>query len=193
MSGTVNLTAGGMKKSGTASLTANADGSGNASFSFADGSSRTEAYSGYGVAPRCQWAGADGVQHAIDPYNCALVGPWFLPQMSLLSPNSQPNLGYAANGSTLGIYRASTLFPLPAQTIETISLNTLQVDPVTYLVTTASFTEYSDRTPASTASGTVTFGSYATYKNVAIPTSITRQINSSTYLSLTITSAAIQN
>lgn len=207
LSGEATYFAGGLKDSGTASLTAADDGSSQMQLVLSDTGRITEAQTGTGSSARCQWSGGDGVSHSVDVANCWRPALWFLPalslQPSLLSKSTEQtfaDLGQTTVGSGTAVYRglqgqivpsgASLSKPTVTDRIKRSTVN-LGLDPKSYLPAVLAYSVHPNNGAPISIAIEVHYSDYRTVAGAQIPFHIERYVNGSLQLDIIVSSATI--
>jgi len=203
LTGTASWTAGSLQDSGTATLSASADGSSSQmQLALTTSGQKTLTQAGAGSSADCTWSGADGVAHEISVGNCWKPQVWFLPALTL-QPTVIPSyvnfadLGAGTVGFTQNTYRHlqgqlnfNGLSAPLATMIPQQSTSDLGLDPNTLLpaVLSYSLTPDSGGTPIAIE---IHYSNYQAVNGVQVPFLIERYINGSLQLSITVSSVQI--
>ena len=203
LSGDAKWYAGSTQDSGTANLIASADGSSQMQLALGALGQKTETQTGSGSSAICQWAGADGVAHAISADNCWKPVLWFLPALSL-QPSLLPSnlgivdLGTSTVGSSTNVYRHlqsqlvfSGLPDMMTNDIMKQSTTDLGLDPETLLPAVLAYSVRPDNGAPVTITIEVHYSDYRVVNGVQIPFLIQRYVNGSLQLEVSISSAEI--
>jgi hypothetical protein len=203
LTGTATWHSGSLEDSGTVTLTASADGSSQMHLELASMGERTESQAGSGLRASCQWAGADGVTHAVQATNCWRPAVWFLPAISL-QPSLLPvylgavDLGMGTVGSSADTYRhlqtqlAFSGLPSSISTrVTQHSITDLGLDPTTLLPAVLSYTVQPDSGAQTSVAIHVLYSDYRAVNGVRIPFHIQRYLSGSLQLDIVINSAQI--
>ena len=190
--------AGSDDETGTATLTASADGSLSMQLQLPK-SSRLESQTSFSSGQSCTWTGADGVEHVMPLHNCAGSMAWFLPSVALLG-SRQPSevittITQAANSPFVDVLQQqqpqiSTSASLTAL-LTHLSISHLYLDPVTFLPSALSFNTHPDDNSGTDIPVHVVFTNYQQVNGVMIPYRIQRYVNGSLNLDLIVTQAAV--
>jgi hypothetical protein len=203
LSGTARWYAGGSEDSGSANLTASMDGSSQLQLQLAVSGARIETQTGTGLSSVCQWSGADGVPHSIDPGNCWRPAVWFFPafsfQPALLASNFHVvDLGSGAVGSSSNVYRhlqgqlAFNSLPSSLSTDLTQQSTTdIGLDPTSLLPAVLSYSVRPDDGAPTSIAVEIRYSDYHVVDGVEIPYLIQRYINGSLELAITVSSVKI--
>jgi hypothetical protein len=199
----VTLHAGSLEDSGSAILTASADGSWETRFSFSKHGQRTSSRAATEGQRSCQWSDSDGTAHDSNG-NCWAALVWFLPQISL-----QPGLiAPAITTSDLGAMASATGAKYVIQNqiapsrkdasaaasplIQYQSTTRLSLDPASMLPQKLNFFELSD-SGKQQISVEVRFSRFQSFSGLIIPTHIERYLNGGLELSIDVAQAVILN
>lgn len=201
LSGNVTLQAGSLHDTGSATLTASADGTWKSQFTFSQIGQRTESRTATEGQRDCEWAGADGVIHE-GTGGCWTALVWFLPQISfqpslipatLISSdqgNTQTSAGtrrVVASQLILGSKEASTS---ASTMIQKQSSTVLSLDPTALIPLSLDFKQPSDSGTAQIAVK-VRYSAYKSLSGVFIPAHIERYLNGGLELTIDITQASL--
>jgi hypothetical protein len=204
LSGAATLQAGSLQDSGTATLTAAADGSAQIQLALSSTGTRTETQTAANANRICQWSGSDGEVHDTSGANCLTAIDWFLPQIILqpTTPLSILSANYAGVQSTewgdchvftnqvnLGSKLANAA---AVARIQRQSSTTLYLDSSTALPKVMRYQLVSDAGNRQIAVE-VRYSAYRTLSGVSIPSHIERYLNGSLELTFDITQATIMN
>jgi hypothetical protein len=197
-SGSVVRTVGNDQESGTITLQSSGNTSSQIQISTGQGNrSETRSWATDGSGPLGQWTGLNGQQHQMAQQNCWTDAVWFFPALSLLSDTADPTLTFVDlgqeqyNGDTvehIQAYRSQSLFPPPVQQASTVDYF---LDSQTALPVGMAFSIYSDTSAGSSVPVSLIFSQYQTVDGVQVPFQVSRSLNGSPYLQITLTSAAI--
>jgi len=203
LSGNAIWHTGNLEDSGAATLTASSDGSSLMQLVLASAGQRAEIQTGSGLDATCQWAGADGVSHAINSVSCGRPVIWFMPTLSLQPSLLPSDLGVADLGmGTVGavantcrhLQSQLTLSgsPDPVSTdIAQMSKTDIGIAPNSLLPEVLVYSARPDGGAAIAIAVEVHFSDYRTVAGVQIPFLIQRYVNGSLQLELHLSSAEI--
>ena len=162
--------------------------------------SRTEIYSGHHEQPACAWTGTDKVPHDMGAHNCWTVGPWFFPNVSLLSGQQQARnlLSYAGqearDGSAVEHIQIRRAFASPTKAaldlVNRVSTVDLYLDSVTKLPVSLAYFIHPGGDARRDIPIEVRFSDYRDVAGIKAPFHIEKLMNGSTILEISITSAA---
>lgn len=188
--------------SGSAKLTASADGSFEMQLSLSSGGQRTETKT-VGSSTNCQWTGPDGVAQNEDLRNCLKPMVWFLPSISLqpaaLSRElSVVDLGEGTVGSSEARYHhlqsqlSMVSYPNKiASELVQLSTTDLGLEPISELPAVLAYTIHPSNTALQPITVEVYYSDYHAVNGVQIPFLIQRYYNGALQLEIHIDSAKI--
>jgi hypothetical protein len=203
LSGNATWYAGNLEDTGTVILTASSDGSTQMQLALAATGQKTESQTGSGLSATCQWAGANGVAHAVNSVSCGRPVPWFLPSLSLQPSLLSSNLGVADLG--MGTVGASTNThrhlqgqltfngtpdALTADAIQ-MSKTDIGLNPTSLLPAVLSYSVRPDSGAPIAIAIEVRYSNYRAVSGVQIPFLIQRYVNGSLQLEVHVSSAEI--
>jgi hypothetical protein len=203
LTGSATWYAGSLEDAGTVNLTASTDGSSSMQLVLSTSGQRTETTTGIGTSANCQWAGNDGVAHAVSSGNCWRPALWFLPAMWLQSQTLASNLsisdlGTGSVGSGENSYRHlqgqfsfSDLPDAVANDLTLQSIADIGLDSTTMLPTVMTYAVMPDGGAATPVSVEIDYSDYRMVNGAQVPFSIKRFVNGSLQLAITVTSAQI--
>ena len=190
--------AGSDDETGSATLTASADGSFSVQLQLPKGS-RVDSQTSFSSGQSCTWTNAAGVEHAMPLHNCAGTMAWFLPSVAFLG-GQQPSevmttITQTANSPFVDVLQQqqpqiSTSASLTAL-LTHLSISHLYLDPVTFLPSALSFNTHPDDNSGTDIPVHVVFTNYQQVNGVMIPYRIQRYVNGSLNLDLIVTQAAV--
>jgi hypothetical protein len=164
---------------------------------------RTESQTGAGTSAGCQWAGADGVGHAVYLDNCWRPELWFLPSLSL-QPSLLPSyfnavdLGVGTVGFSGNAYRHlqsqlvfSNLSTSMSANLAQQSIMDLGLDPTTLLPAVLAYTVRPDNGAQTQIAIEIHYSSYQSVNGVQVPFHIQRYVNGALQLDILISSAQV--
>jgi hypothetical protein len=203
MSGSATWYVGDSEDSGTVDLSASNTGVSQMTLSLATNGQRTETQNGAGPTAICQWAGKDGVVHAVDRNNCWKANLWFYPALSL-QVSALPNylgvadLGTDPVGSSAENYRhiqSQLVFadiPLGITTdVMRQSAADLGLDPISFLPAILAYAVRPDSGAEISIPMEVHYSDYRTVNGVQVPFLIQRYVNGTLQLEIHLSSAEI--
>lgn len=198
LAGTADWIAGSDKGSGTATLTASADGSYSVQLQL-DSGSHMEEQTSFASGPTCSYSGKDAVVHLSAGHNCMNNLAWFIPGVSLFGgkqPISVSALLTAEDNSSQPVlHLRQQLTPIDSLDARTRQLLThlstidLYLDPVSFLPAILDYKIHSDRNAAVDIPVQVLFTNYQTVNGVRIPFRIRRYVDGTLQLDLVVSSA----
>jgi hypothetical protein len=203
LSGDATWHAGSLEDSGTVTLTASPDGSSRMQLFLGASGQRTETRTGTGTGTSCQWAGADGVVHAVDLGNCWRPTVWFLPSISFQPSLPTNSLGFAdlgleAVGSGTTPYRHlrgqlnTSGLPISLSSYLAQQGSTdIGLDPLTLLPAVLAYSICPDSGAQNAIAIEVHYSDYRTIDGVQIPFLIQRYVNGSLQLEIRVNTAQI--
>ncbi len=205
LTGSATLQSGSLQDSGSATLTASADGSWQIQLALAESGQRTESRTAGARENECQWSGNDGVAHEATG-SCFVTVVWFLPQITLQSALASPGLSTSDLGSqqtTDGVRRViqnqlvggvgKSKASVAASTLaQQQSTSSLALDSVTAVPLALRFNVLSDSGTQQIAIE-IRYSNYKTLSGLLVPTHIERYLNGSLELTLDVTQASVLN
>lgn len=203
LSGNATWYTGGSQGSGTVTLVASAGGSWQMQLVVSSIGQRTESQTGAGSNADCQWRGADGVAHEIDPDNCWRPTLWFFPAISLQPSQLSSylvavDLGTGPVGSSANIYRhlqSQLLFTgLPstmATDIAKQSTTNLGLDPTSLFPAVLAYSVRPDSGASTPIAMEIHYSDYRAVNGTQIPFHIQRYVNGYLQLDILLNSAQV--
>jgi hypothetical protein len=198
-SGTVTRTLGGDQQQGSITLQSSGVMTNQLGISTGAGN-LSETRSWDGRRPSGEWTGFDGQQHPMKRFNCWTDAVWFFPALSLLSDYADPNLVFTdlgqiqySGGSAehIQVYRYYSDLPQDLQQlIEALSTVDYYLDSTTALPVAMTFSAHDDSDVHRNVPFAVVFGQYQPVGGIQVPFQVTELLNGSSYLQITVTSAA---
>ena len=150
--------------------------------------------------PGGSWTGFDGVRHPMALHNCWTDAVWFFPALSLLSDYADPNLVFADlgqqqyNGGSvehIQVYRtASGLDPNDLQLLAHLSTVDYYLDSQTALPVAIAFATHPDTDFTVGIPVMAVYTNYTAINGIQTPLQITRSLNGTIMLQVSISSAS---
>lgn len=203
----VNLTAnaewvaGSLHQSGTAQLTAGADGSTSVQLALGQ-ASRTETQTKIDYSRTCSWVDVAGKSHVIHGPNCFVAIPWFAPSLFTRPTGTLPPLLSTTDGGTVSsqseAHQVSYFLQLdgtsPSPTSPMASQSTVQVlyDSKTFLPVSLEYSIHPDNDDSKNIPVRVVFSNYQSVSGLMIPYHIERSVNHTLQLTLDVTNASVE-
>lgn len=181
-------------ESGTATLTANADGSYVVQLELGNGS-RSESQTSFASGQTCSWSGSDGVSRPVAGHNCKGSMAWFMPAVALLGGQQQTTIAttFGPSSTFLDIHQqrpAPSAFSADqAALFARISASDLYLDPSTYLPVGLVYNQHPDNNAGADIPVQVVFTNYQSINGVMLPFHIQQYVNGVLRIDLTVTQA----
>jgi hypothetical protein len=203
LSGNATWHVGSQEDSGSVTLTASSNGSSQMQLSLASAGQRTESQIGSGSGASCQWAGNDGVAHAIQSGACWRPTLWFLPafslQPSLLPANlTVADLGTGTVGASATPYRHLqsrwTVTGAPASLTADVarwSKTDIGLNPTSLLPAVLAYSVRPDNGAPLAIAVEAHYSDYHDVNGVQIPFTIQRYVNGSLQLQISVRTAQV--
>jgi hypothetical protein len=201
LTGTATRSAGSDVESGT--ITLKALGTSYSRYDMSTGSfTRTEdrnlASSG---APQGYWVGPDGSPHAFSMHNCLTDAAWFIPQLSVLSQLSNPNLmvSYVGQETRVGTTVQHLHFAFqspsadPSSMFQVLSAEEVYLDASTFLPVAIAFNTHPDTDAGTNIPIEIDFLNYQTVNGVQVPFHVRKFLNGTLLLDVSIQSAVLNS
>lgn len=198
LSASAEWIAGSDDETGTATLTANADGSFSVQLNLPK-NSRAESQTSFASGQSCTWSGSDGVAHATPPHNCMSSAAWFLPSVAIHGGQQPSQLtttfGAVSISGMLDVEQqrqpsSSTSSDIPAL-FTYLCTTHVYLDANTYLPAALFLNMHPDDNSGSNIPMHVVFSNYKPVDGVMIPYRIQRYLNGTLNLDLTVTQASV--
>jgi hypothetical protein len=186
----------------TGSITLKALGNPNSRFDFVSTSgTSSEIRNASGGPPQGSWISPDGVSHAMAGHNTFTDAAWFVPELTVISQLSNPNLivsyvgqetraGAAVQHLHFAIQSASTD---PTGFFEGLSAEDVYLDASTYLPVALIFNTHPDNDAGTNISVEIDYSSYQPVNGVQIPFHVQKFLNGSLFLDVAIQSAELNS
>lgn len=198
LTGTATRVAGSDTGSGTVTLKALGTSSSRMDMSLSNGTF-SEIRNASGGTPQGSWITPDGVSHAMANHNTFTDAAWFVPQLSVLSQLSNPNLvvTYVGSETRSGTsvqhlhfaFQSSTADPTGL--FQLLSAEEVYLNSSTFLPVAIVFNAHPDNDASSNIAVEIDFSAYQSVNGVLVPFQIQKLINNGLVLDLTIDSAKI--
>ena len=203
LTGNATWHVGPVEDSGTATLTASSNGTSLMQLALASAGDRTESQAGSGLGASCQWAGADGVAHAIQSGACWRPALWFLPAFSF-QPSLLPReltvadlgIGTVGTSDTLLRHLQSQLLMSGASASVTAdvakwSKTDIYLNPTSLLPAVLAYSVRPDNGAPTAIAIEVHYSNYRTVNGIQIPFTIQRYVNGALQLEIQVSAAQI--
>lgn len=153
--------------------------------------------------PEGTWIDLQGHRHPMSAHNCWTDAVWFFPALSLLADYTDPNLVFEDLGQQQfqGAYVEHIRVHRTAQGLSDQQLRILArlstvhyyLDSQTAIPTLLGFDSYGDADFGTSIPVQIVFSDYRTVNGIQTPFQVTRLLNGSLYLQITISSASLNN
>ena len=200
LTGTATRTAGSDVESGTVVLMALGGSSSRMDLSFSNGT-RHEVRNLSNSTPQGTWIGLDGVSHAFAMHNCITDAAWFVPQLSVLSQLSNPNLivSYVGPETRNGAAVQHLHFAIqnatadPTGLLQSLSTEEVYLDASTFLPVAFAFNTHPDNDELTNIPVEIDFSNYQAVNGVQVPFRVQKFLNGSLFLDVTVQSAVLNS
>jgi hypothetical protein len=186
----------------TGSITLKALGNPNSRFDLVlTSGTSSEIRNASGGAPQGSWITSDGVSHPMASHNTFTDAAWFVPELTVLSQLSNPNLivsyvgeetraGAAVQHLRFAIQSASTD---PTGLFKGLSAEDVYLDASTYLPVALIFNTHSDSDAGTNISVEIDYSNYQPVNGVRVPFHVQKLLNGSLLLDVAIQSAVLNS
>ena len=200
LTATANWYAGSFEDSGSATLTASANGASQIQLNLAKKGIWTEAQGQIDPSMSCSWADSSAARHVLSGSSCVKPTVWFLPALTLqpsstLSSITATDLGMSPVGNST--YRHARL-QFPSSAMDPAAVGVAQnssidigVDPTSFLPQVVAYTVPPDDGSPVLIPIEIHFSDYRTIQDAQIPFRIQRYVNGTLQLDLTVEAAQI--
>jgi hypothetical protein len=199
MSGQAHLIEGSLDQMGAITMVAGSDGSFSIAYQI-PGGPQAEAQTAFQPEQTCSWTDKKGSNHQIVQPNCMTGVAWFLPTLAMFGGQQSTPVAYSSAGSTLrnGIsllnLRQSSTFSTPtlAPLMAHWSTVDLFLSPDTFLPATSEFSTHPDNNSNIDIPVLISYSDYRQVSGVAVPFHITKSLNGTVVLDVTVSTATLQ-
>jgi hypothetical protein len=151
--------------------------------------------------PQGSWITPDGVSHAMANHNTLTDAAWFIPQLTVLSQLSKPNLiiSYVGPETRAEVAVQHLHFAIqsasvdPTGLLQGLSAEEVYLDASTFLPVAVSFNTHPDSDAGTNIPVEIDFSSYQQVNGVQIPFHVQKFLNGSLFLDVTIQSAVLNS
>jgi hypothetical protein len=160
--------------------------------------SETRSWASDGSGPVGQWTGLNGQPHQMAQHNCWTDAVWFFPALSMLSDYSDPTMVYndlgqqQFDGQTvehIQAYRYISSLPSGIeQLLQQVSTVDYYLQSQTALPVAMGFFTHGDTNVGANIPVQITFMQYQAVNGIQVPQQVTKSINGSPVLQITVSS-----
>jgi hypothetical protein len=200
LTGTATRTAGSDTETG--SITLKALGNPNSRFDLVlTSGTSSEIRNASGGTPQGSWITPDGVSHAMAGHNTFTDAAWFVPELTVLSQLSNPNLivSYVGQETRDGVGVQHLRFAIqsastdPTGLLQGLSAEDVYLDASTYLPVALIFNAHPDNDASTSISVEIDYSSYQSVSGVQVPFHIQKLLNGTLFLDVTVQAANINS
>jgi hypothetical protein len=200
LTGTATRTVGSEVESG--SITLKALGNPDSRLDLVETSgTRSEIRNNSTSVPQGSWITPDGVSHAMAYHNMLTDAAWFVPQLTVLSQLSNPNLivSYVGAETRAGAAVQHLHFAVQSATVDPTGLlqglgaEDVYLDASTYLPVALTFNAHPDNDAGTNISVEIDFSNYQQVNGVQIPFHVQKFLNGPLFLDVTVQSAVVNS
>jgi hypothetical protein len=200
LTGTATRTAG--SETETGSITLKALGNPNSRFDFVlTSGTSSEIRNASGGAPQGSWITPDGVSHAMADHNTFTDAAWFVPELTVLSQLSNPNLivSYVDQETRAGVAVQHLHFAIqsasaePTGLFQSLSAEDVYLDASTFLPVALIYNTHPDDDAGINISVEIDYSNYQPVNGVQIPFHVQKLLNGSLFLDVAIQSAVLNS
>jgi hypothetical protein len=200
LTGSATRTAG--SDSETGSITLKALGNPNSRFDLVlTSGTSSEIRNASGGATQGSWITPDGVSHAMAGHNTFTDAAWFVPELTVLSQLSNPNLivSYVGQETRAGAAVQHLHFAIQSASTDPtgffigLSAEDVYLDSSTFLLVALIFNTHPDNDASTNISVEIDFSSYQPVKGVQVPFHIQKLLNGTLFLDVTVQAANINS
>jgi hypothetical protein len=200
LTGTATRTAG--SETETGSITLKALGNPNSRFDFVStAGTSSEIRNASGGAPQGSWITPDGVSHAMADHNTFTDAAWFVPELTVLSQLSNPNLivSYVGQETRAGAAVQHLHFAIqsasaePTGLFQSLSAEDVYLDASTYLPVALIFNTHPDDDASTNIPVEIDFSSYRSVSGVQVPFRVQKLLNGTLFWDVTIESVQVNS
>jgi hypothetical protein len=200
LTGTATRTAGSDVETGSITLRALGNPDSRFDLVLTSGTSSEIRNNSTGV-PQGAWITPDGVSHAMANHNTLTDAAWFVPQLTVLSQLSNPNLivSYVGPETRAGAAVQHLHFAIQSASVDPtglwqgLSAEEVYLDASTYLPVAIAFNTHPDNDAGINIPVETDFSNYQQVNGVQIPFHIQKFLNYSLFLDVTIQSAVLNS
>jgi hypothetical protein len=151
--------------------------------------------------PQGAWITPDGVSHAMANHNTLTDAAWFVPQLTVLSQLSNPNLiiSYVGPETRAEVNVQHLHFAVqspsvdPTGLLQGLSAEEVYLDASTFLPVAVSFNTHPDNDAGTNIPVEIDFSNYQKVSGVQIPFHVQKFLNNSLFLDVTVQSAVLNS
>jgi hypothetical protein len=162
---------------------------------------RSEIRNASGGTPQGSWITPDGVSHAMAYHNTLTDAAWFVPELTVLSQLSNPNLvaSYVGQETRAGAavqhlhFAFQSPSPDPTGLFQSLSAEEVYLDASTFLPVALTFNAHPDIDAGTNISVEIDFSSYQSVNGVQVPFRVQKLLNGTLFLDVTVQSVQINS